>query len=134
MGVSIVHDGIHLSATNEDGKFSISVPSNAELLFYRTGYNDVKIKVNNRQLIEVLMTEQVIEIDEVFVVAKMSTKKIVVDQTDIDIIGNYFYLKTKFRIPKQIFAADTRFIVQPTLVYATKNECTYFRPVVIEIG
>lgn len=131
-GIIVLLDGNRVAVTDIDGKFAAFVPNNAELLFYSPDYNDYKLNVDNRQIINVAMTMKILELQETIVVGQMSKKTIVVDQTELEVIGNYFHLKTKFRVPKQIFTAEKRFIVQPTLVNVTKEHNDYFRPVVID--
>ena len=131
-GVSVIYNGGQVAFTDVDGKYSAFVPNNAELLFYKPEYNDYETTVDNRQILKVNMTIKIVEHGESIVVGKMSKKTIVVDQTELEVIGNYFHLKTKFRVPKQIFTTDKRFIVQPTLYNVTREESDYFRPVVID--
>ncbi len=130
--VQILHNGNVVTYTDLDGKYACFVPSNAKLLFYNAEYNDYEISVDNRQIINVNMTEKLIELSEAIIVGKMSKKTIVVDQTELEVIGNFFHLKTKFRVPKQIFTPDKRFIVQPSLVNVSKDTAEFFRPVVID--
>jgi len=130
--VQILRNGNILTSTDIDGKYSCFVPSNAKLLLYNPDYNDYELSVDNRQIINVSMTEKLIELGEAIIVGKMSKKTIVVDQTELEVIGNYFHLKTKFRVPKQIFTPDKRFIVQPSLHNVSKNNVEFFRPVVID--
>ena len=131
-GVSVIYNGDQVAFTDIDGNYSAFVPNNAELLFYKPEYNDYEVKVDNRQIININMTIKLVELGESIVVGKMSKKTIVVDQTELEVIGNYFHLKTKFRVPKQIFTTDKRFIVQPSLVNVTKEEVDWFRPVVMD--
>ena len=130
--VQVLHNGNTITYTDIDGKYSCFVPSNAKLLFYNPEYNDYELSVDNRQIINVSMTEKLIELSEAIIVGKMSKKTIVVDQTELEVIGNYFHLKTKFRVPKQIFTPDKRFIVQPSLHNVTRDTVEFFRPVVID--
>lgn len=130
--VTIVYNSTAVGYSDEDGKYSISVPNDAEIFFSKTNYNDYKVKVKNRQVIDIQMTEKALEIDEVIVVGKISKKKISVEPTDLDVVGNHFHLKTKFRVPKEVFTSNKRFIVQPTLYNATTKNTKYFRPVVID--
>lgn len=131
-GVSVIHNGNQIAFTDVDGNYSAFVPNNAELLFYKPEYNDYETTVDNRQILNVNMTIKIVELGESIVVGKMSKKTIVVDQTELEVIGNYFHLKTKFRVPKQIFTTDKRFIVQPSLKNVTREQYSYFRPVVID--
>ena len=131
-GVSVIYNGDQVAFTDIDGNYSAFVPNNAELLFYKPEYNDYEVKVDNRQIININMTIKLVELGESIVVGKMSKKTIVVDQTELEVIGNYFHLKTKFRVPKHIFTTDKRFIVQPSLVNVTREEVDWFRPVVMD--
>ena len=131
-GVSVIYNGDQIAFTDVDGNYSAFVPNNAELLFYKPEYNDYEVTVDNRQIININMTIKLVELGESIVVGKMSKKTIVVDQTELEVIGNYFHLKTKFRVPKHIFTTDKRFIVQPSLVNVTREEVDWFRPVVME--
>ncbi len=131
-GVVILLNGDRVAVSDIDGKYACFVPNNAELLFYNPDYNDYTLNVDNRQIINVAMSMKVVELQESIIVGKMSKKTIVVDQTELEVVGNYFHLKTKFRVPKQIFTSEKRFIVQPTLVDVTREDYSYFRPVVID--
>ena len=131
-GVSVIYNGDQVAFTDVDGNYSAFVPNNAELLFYKPEYNDYEVTVDNRQIININMTIKLVELGESIVVGKMSKKTIVVDQTELEVVGNYFHLKTKFRVPKQIFTTDKRFVVQPSLVNVTKGKVDWFRPVVMD--
>lgn len=131
-GVSVIYNGDQVAFTDVDGNYSAFVPNNAELLFYKPEYNDYEVTVDNRQIININMTIKLVELGESIVVGKMSKKTIVVDQTELEVVGNYFHLKTKFRVPKQIFTTDKRFIVQPSLVNVTRGKVDWFRPVVMD--
>ncbi|MGN0191341.1 MAG: carboxypeptidase-like regulatory domain-containing protein [Candidatus Cryptobacteroides sp.] len=131
-GVSIVRNGLRIAVTDSDGFYSITVPADATLFFYATGYNGYKTVVNNRQVINVSMSEIVLALGEAIVVGQMSRKTIVVDQADLEVVGNYLHLKTKFRVPKHVFRPQRRFIVQPTLHNVSKNKSLFFRPVVMD--
>ena len=131
-GVSIVVDGLRVAMTDSDGRYDATVGSDAVLFFYATGYNGYKTSIDGRQEIDVQLSEMVISLGEAIVVGQMSRKTIVVDQTELEVIGNYLHLKTKFRVPKRVFRSDRRFIVQPSLVNVTRDNVSWFRPVVID--
>ena len=131
-GVSVIYNGNQVAFTDVDGNYSAFVPNNAQLLFYKPEYNDYEVFVDNRQIININMTLMLVELGESIVVGKMSKKTIVVDQTELEVVGNYFHLRTKFRVPKNIFTTDKRFIVQPSLVNVTREEVDWFRPVVMD--
>jgi TonB-linked SusC/RagA family outer membrane protein len=63
-------------ASNDNGEFSITVSSEADTLeFTYAGYKTEKVKVGQRRIIAVLMTEETTELDEVTVVAFGVQKK-----------------------------------------------------------
>ncbi|MGL5561468.1 MAG: carboxypeptidase-like regulatory domain-containing protein, partial [Tannerellaceae bacterium] len=131
-GVNVVCGGTWIATTDIDGKYTIQIAPDAEVLFYFPGYEDVKTKVNSRQIIDVEMSERVHELAEVIVIEKATNKKVGAEPTDLEVVGNYFHLKTKFRIPAKLFKANKRFVVQPTLYDASRKQYRYFRPVVID--
>lgn len=131
-GVNVVSGGTWIATTDIDGKYTVQIAPDAEVLFYLPGYEDVKTKVNSRQIIDVEMSERVHELAEVIVIEKATNKKVGAEPTDLEIVGNYFHLKTKFRIPAKLFKANKRFILQPTLYDVSRKQYRYFRPVVID--
>lgn len=130
--VNIASNGNLLGLTDRDGNYSIQASPDGELLFNIPGYNDITVKIENRQIINIQMSEREIEIQEVVIIGKEQNKKISVEPTDLEVKGNFFHLKTKFRVPSKIFKTDKRFIVQPSLYDANLKNYAYFRPVVID--
>lgn len=68
-------DGTSHSITDIDGKYSISVPSNATLVFSCLGMQEQAIAVNGRTTINVAMTADVNVLDDVLVVAYGTASK-----------------------------------------------------------
>ncbi|MGL5786752.1 MAG: hypothetical protein ACRCX4_08050 [Bacteroidales bacterium] len=130
--VNIASQGTLLAQTDIDGQFVIYASPDAELLFNLPGYNDIVIKTDNRQILHIRMTGRELEIPEVVILGKENHHKISAEPTDLEVKGNYFHLKTRFRIPSRIFKSDKRFIIQPSLYDATSRNYSYFRPVVID--
>jgi TonB-linked SusC/RagA family outer membrane protein len=63
-------------ASNDNGEFSITISNEADTLeFTYSGYKTEKVKVGQRRIIAVLMTEETTELDEVTVVAFGVQKK-----------------------------------------------------------
>ncbi|MDR1054273.1 MAG: SusC/RagA family TonB-linked outer membrane protein [Prevotellaceae bacterium] len=69
--VTVFVKGTTLGAeTDEKGSFSISVPSNATtLVFSLVGYTAVEMDINNRTVIDVVLTSEAISLDQVVVTA-----------------------------------------------------------------
>ena len=64
------------TTTDIDGKYSISIPSDAEaLVFSFVGMETQEVTVGGRSVIDVVLKSEVLEMDEVVVVAYGTTKK-----------------------------------------------------------
>ncbi|MDR2773850.1 MAG: TonB-dependent receptor [Tannerella sp.] len=76
-GVAILIKGTSVGmASNDNGEFSITVSSEADTLeFIYAGYKTERVKVGQRKIIAVLMTEENTELEEVTVVAFGTQKK-----------------------------------------------------------
>ena len=130
--VNIIEDGYVVAYSDIDGNYSCTVPRDAELIFYSGQYEEVKTKVDNRQVINVQMQILSIELTEAVVTASFGNTTVYVAPSDLEIVGDHFVLKTTVRIPYRQFDSNSRFIFQPTLYNATLKDTSYFRPVVID--
>jgi hypothetical protein len=130
--VNVIEDGYVIAYSDVDGNYRCSVPRDAELIFYSGQYEEVKVKVNNRQIINVQMQELTIELAEAVVTASFGNTTVYVEPSDLQIVGDHFVLKTNVRIPSKKFDLNSRFIFQPALYNATLKDTTFFRPVVID--
>lgn len=131
-GVNIIVDGYVLSYTDIDGNYACTVARDDEIIFYSGQYEEVRVKVNNRQVINVQMQMLTIELTEAVVTASFGNTTVYVEPSDLQIVGDHFILKTNVRIPKKQFDSNSRFIFQPALFNATLKDTSYFRPVVID--
>ncbi|MGK6351010.1 SusC/RagA family TonB-linked outer membrane protein [Parapedobacter sp. DT-150] len=76
MGVSVLQEGTDYGTkTNEEGRFSIKVPGNSNLIFSSVGYLSQTISVEYRVLIDVRLEPGDQALDEVVVVAFGKQKK-----------------------------------------------------------
>ena len=130
--VNIIENGYVIAYSDIDGNYACTVARDAELVFYSGQYEEITVKVNNRQVINVQMTILSIEISEAVVTASFGNTTVYVEPSDLQIVGDHFVLKTNVRIPKKQFDSNSRFIFQPTLYNATTKDTSYFRPVVID--
>lgn len=130
--VNIIENGYVIAYSDIDGNYACTVARDAELVFYSGQYEEITVKVNNRQVINVQMTILSIEISEAVVTASFGNTTVYVEPSDLQIVGDHFVLKTNVRIPKKQFDSNSRFIFQPTLYDATTKDTSYFRPVVID--
>ena len=120
-----------LDTTDEDGHFSVLVERDDSLKFSCLGYVDKTVKVLGRQQLPVLLEENVIELDEVMVVSKIRNK-VVPEPTEIEVKGNYFYLKTRVPVPKEMFSGNRRLVIQPSIYDLTTRERRLLTPVVFD--
>ena len=130
--VNIIDRGYVVAYSDIDGNYSCTVARDAELIFYSGQHEEVKVKVQNRQIINVQMQMLTIEISEAVVTASFGKTTVYVEPSDLQIVGDHFILKTSVRIPKKRFDSNSRFIFQPALYNATLKDTSYFRPVVID--
>ncbi|MBR2475800.1 MAG: carboxypeptidase-like regulatory domain-containing protein [Bacteroidaceae bacterium] len=130
-GVSITDLGRQrvLGITDDDGKYSIVLAPNATISFTCMGYSEKKEKVKGRVTIDVELQSTAKEMDEITVTASL-VGNVVFEPSEIEIVGNYFHLRTRFKVPKEIMALDHRLVVQPTIYNVTRNSTMFLRPVV----
>ena len=130
--VNIIEDGYVVALSDIDGNYSCTVGRNSELIFYTGQYEEITVKVDNRQVINVQMTVLAIELNEAVVTASYGNTTVYVEPSDLQVVGDHFVLKTNIRIPKKQFDSNSRFIFQPSLYNATLKDTSFFRPVVID--
>ncbi|WP_320975139.1 TonB-dependent receptor [Bacteroides sp.] len=69
IGVNVMVKGTNTGTiTNVDGNFSLEVPQNAVLIFKYVGYNPIEKVVGNNSILNIQMTEDSQQLDEVVVV------------------------------------------------------------------
>lgn len=77
IGVYVMVKGTVIgTSTDVDGKYTISVPSDASLVFTLIGMKDEIISVNNRSVINVVMKEDAVLLDDVVVVGYGTQKRV----------------------------------------------------------
>ena len=132
-GVTIINKETKkvVGLTDEDGKYPVIVPVNGILNFTCLGYDGQDIKVKGRQIIDVVLVSTAVKIQEVSVVAKIKNK-VIFEPSEIEVVGNYFHLRTRFKVPAEMFSSNTRLIVQPTLYNITRKKGVLLKPVVTD--
>lgn len=76
-GVSVVIKGTTTGTTTDvDGRYSINAPTSSTLLFSYVGMLPLEVKVNERRTINVTLSEDVSNLDEVVVVGYGAQKKV----------------------------------------------------------
>lgn len=117
--------------TDYDGNFKIKADPTTSLHLSGLTYAPKVVKLKGKQHINVVMSFDTQQLDEVVVVAKRITNKLAPEPTDIEIIGNQYIIHPKVKIPKEMFKPNSRVIVQPMLVNMTRNTQKLFRPAVV---
>lgn len=75
-GVSVLVKGTQIGTqTDASGKYAISAPANATLVFSYIGYNPLEVQVNNRTTINIELTSSSQELEQVVVVGYGTQKK-----------------------------------------------------------
>ena len=67
--VNVIVDGYVVTYSDIDGNYACTVPRDAELIFYSGQYEEAKVKVDNRQVINVQLQVLTIELSEAVVTA-----------------------------------------------------------------
>lgn len=134
MGVNVVDNKTErlLATTDEDGRFATNVLEGSTLRFTMVGAQPKTVRIKKLTYIEVELDEHDIELGEASVVVERIKDKVMPEPTDIEIIGNYFHIKTRVRVPREMFSNDTRLVVQPILNNVTKNKLIAMRPMVYD--
>lgn len=134
IGVNITDANVKraYAATDVDGRFAFNVHLGTTLKFSMVGAKSVNVKVKNHKFMEVEMEEENISLGEVVVAAKIIKDKITPEPTDIEVKGNYFHVRTRVRVPREMFSHDTRLVVQPILNDVTRGELKLMRPLVYD--
>lgn len=126
-----VESGITIGVSDDFGSYSAVVKPDGTLKFKCVGYKDELVAVKGRLQIDVAMTQDIIKLQEV-VVKVEAKKKVIPEPTDIEIKGNYFHLRTRFSVPKQLFRSNTRLVAQPSIYNVTTKERMYMKPLVFD--
>lgn len=134
MGVNITDVATRrlITTTDADGRYAANVSSNATLRFSMVGAKSQDVKVKGRSTINVMLDDEDNSLDEITVSTKRITDRIMPEPTDIEVKGNYLTVRTRVRVPREMFGHDTRLVVQPVLHNVTKGTLQLMRPMVYD--
>lgn len=121
-----------IGTTNHEGKYMITVDDGAEIEFHLLGSVDKRIAVDGRLNIDVALERESMTLEELVVQAKRVTKNIQVEQTDMDIVGNYLQIHTRVKMPRELFNSSSRLVLQPMLYNVTRRQISYLTPIVYD--
>ena len=122
-----------VGATNEDGKYLVKIDSEGDLLFSSLGYEEKQVAVRGELTIDVELEPSAVALNEVVVSAKRIVDKVVPEPTDIEVKGNYFHVKTRVKIPRELFTTDARMIIQPGIYNVSRGQMVFLKPVVFDV-
>ena len=120
-----------LSASDDDGNYSALVSKNHALLFESIGCKTREILVKGRQIINVTLETEVVKLPDVEVVSKI-VNKVIPEPTEIEVKGNYFHMRTRVRVPKEMAKSNTRLIIQPYITDVTARKRGTMTPLVMD--
>ena len=121
-----------VGVTNEDGKYLVKIDSEGTLLFSSLGYEEKQVAVRGELTVNVELEPSAVALQEVVVSAKRITDNVVPEPTDIEVKGNYFHIKTRVKIPKELFSTDARMIIQPGIYNVTRGKMIFLSPLVFD--
>lgn len=121
-----------LGFADSDGKYMITADSEDSLIFSSMTCQEMTIPIQGRLEINVELTPEATELQEITVQGKGKRKSLAMDDATLDIEGNYIKLKHPVKIPKNLFSSDKRMIIQPAIYNVTKKQLTYMKPVVLD--
>ncbi len=121
-----------VGVTNEDGKYLVKIDSEGTLLFSSLGYDEKQVAVHGELTVDVVLEPSAVALQEVVVSAKRITDNVVPEPTDIEVKGNYFHIKTRVKIPKELFSTDARMIIQPGIYNVTRGKMIFLSPLVFD--
>ena len=121
-----------VGVTNAGGKYLVKVDSEDSLIFSSVGYEERIVPVDGQLTINVVLDPTSIALDEVTVAAKRVADVVAPEPTDIEMIGNYFHIKTRVKVPKGLFSTDARLIIQPGIFNVSKGTMAYLSPLVFD--
>lgn len=120
-------------ATNTSGAFTVYTFPDATLLVSSIGYETIEIPVNGRKEVTIQLKESLTELPEVTVSSTLKKlMKITFDPTELELIKDRFFLKTRYRVPSDLFHPDSRLIIQPVITDKSTNVSVSLRPVVFD--
>lgn len=133
-GVSIQVDGQKWKAsTGKEGKFTLEIPQNSIITFSSVGYETVTIHSGKEKWLEIILKESQSLLPEIMVTSTLkSSMKFVFAPSDLELIKDMLYLKTRYKIPSKRFQNDSRVIIQPILVNSSQGTRKNFSPIVYD--
>ncbi len=121
-----------ITITGEDGRFNITVESDAELMFSHMTAEDHTENVNDRHILNIELMPTTNTLEEVVITARGGKSTMAAEPTDLDLEGNTLRFKTKVKIPSRMNKTDVRTIVQPAIYNVSRKHLYYLHPIVFD--
>lgn len=121
-----------LTATDEEGRYSVTIDSEGTLEFSILGCDDLQVDVKGRLTIDAELLPSSIVLDEVVVQGKRITSNVITEPTDLDVKGNYLHVKTRVKVPREMFSSNVRLVIQPDVRNITRKQTMLLRPLVFD--
>lgn len=121
-----------IAITGEDGRYNITVDSEADLIFCFMTAEDHTESVRDRHVIDVQLMPQSNALNEIVITAKGGKTTMSAEPTDLDLDGNMLRFKTKVKIPNKMNRSDVRAIIQPAIYNVTRKHLFYLHPIVYD--
>lgn len=133
-GVNIRVEGQKWKAsTGKEGKFTLEIPQNSTITFSSVGYEPVTIHSGEKKWIEITLKESQSLLPEITVTSTLkNSMKFVFAPSDLELIKDMLYLKTRYKIPSKRFQSDSRVIIQPILSNNSRGTQKNFSPIVYD--
>ncbi len=132
-GVFITQNYVGVARTDEDGYFNALVSLSIPMKFYGQGYSEAEHMPNlAQQQIQIVMGGVEMAIDAVQITIKDSGEAMRFEDSQMEIVGDYIHLRTRFYVPQKVFSKDTRLIVQPILQDHTTTDSMFFKAMVVD--
>ncbi len=118
--------------TDEEGWYEILIEADGILRFVYQGKKDAEIPVDNQTTIDVYLTGDVVELQEIQVLGKDGSVGAKIGRAKMKVNGNYVSVSGTVTIVSRDYSASRRVIVQPTFENVTEKYSKYTTPVVID--
>lgn len=133
-GINIFQNNKLLGTTVDGGEYKVSAESDGKLLFESDRfYRNVEVPINGRVEINVEMFPDATHLQEVTVTGKGGRVRQLNMKADLEKNGNWIAIKNgRMPIPKEMYDASSRIIVQPAIFCVNTSELYYMSPKVID--
>lgn len=128
----------HLGTTDVVGRFLVSVDDDGELLFRGMNDEEVSQKVKGRMELNVAIKRVAKQLKQVEVTEKRNRKAATIEDTDIELDGNWAKFRTSLTLGKDMLKSNRRFILQNVIRDSKvengemKDTIYYGRPIVFD--